>query len=134
MKKQEIVSLSTTESKYVATTYAAKEVLTLIMELFGITLSTTTLFNDNQSAITLTKEHQYHARTKHIDVHYHFIRWIIEEGKIQLIYCLTEEMVADMLTKPFPSESQTFCCLSWARIDLRGSIGNPGHQDSGAHP
>ena len=47
----------------------------------------------------LTKEHQYHARTKHIDVRYHFIRWIIEDGKLQLIYCLTDDMVADVLSK-----------------------------------
>jgi len=62
-----------------------------------------TLFSDNQSAIVLTKEHQYHAHTKHIDVCFHFIRWIIKEGKIWLIYCPTEEMVADTLTKALPS-------------------------------
>jgi hypothetical protein len=70
-KKQEIVSLSTTESEYIAATYAAKEALwlcSLIFQLFGKSLPATTLFSDNQSAITLTKEHQYHAHTKHIDV------------------------------------------------------------------
>jgi hypothetical protein len=105
-KKQEIISLSTTESEYVAVTYAAKEALwlrSLIFQLFGTVLPSTTLFSDNQSAIALTKEHQYHARTKHIDVRYHFIRWIVEEGKLRLIYCPTEEMVADTLTKALPS-------------------------------
>ena len=105
-KKQEIVSLSTTESEYIAATYASKEALwlrSLIHILFGTPLSTTTLFSDNQSAIALTKEHQYHARTKHIDVRYHFIRWIVEEGKIRLIYCPTDDMVADTLTKALPS-------------------------------
>ena len=105
-KKQEIISLSTTESEYVAATYAAKEALwlrSLIFQLFDIPLPTTTLFSDNQSAIALTKEHQYHARTKHIDVRYHFIRWIVEDGKIRLIYCPTDEMVADTLTKALPS-------------------------------
>jgi hypothetical protein len=105
-KRQEIVSLSTTESEYIAATYATKEALwlrTLIFELFGLTLDATTLYSDNQSAIALSKEHQYHARTKHIDVRYHFIRWVIEEGKIRLIYCPTAEMVADSLTKALPS-------------------------------
>ena len=105
-KKQEIISLSTTESEYIAATYAAKEALwlrSLIFQLFGTSLTATTLFSDNQSAIALTKEHQYHARTKHIDVRYHFIRWIVEEGKIRLIYCPTDEMVADTLTKALPS-------------------------------
>jgi hypothetical protein len=105
-KKQEIVSLSTTESEYIAATYAAKEALwlrSLISQLFGKTLPATTLFSDNQSAIALTKEHQYHARTKHIDVRFHFIRWIVEEGKLRIIYCPTEDMVADVLTKALPS-------------------------------
>ena len=62
-----------------------------------------TLFSDNQSAIALAKEHQYHARTKHIDIRFHFIRWIIEEGRLRLIYCPTEDMVANALTKALPS-------------------------------
>jgi predicted acetyltransferase len=84
-KRQNIISLSTTESEYVAVTHAAKEALwlrSLIKQLFDDELSATTLFSDNQSAIALTKDHQYHARTKHIDVRYHFIRWIVEKGAV----------------------------------------------------
>ena len=105
-KKQEIVSLSTTESEYIAATYAAKEALwlrSLLFQLFGIILPATTLFSNNQSAIALTKEHQYHTCMKHIDVRFHFIRWIIKEGKLQLVYCPTDNMVADTLTKALPS-------------------------------
>ena len=40
---------------------------------------------------------------KHIDVHFHFIRWIIENKKIKLVYCLTKDMVANVLTKALPS-------------------------------
>ena len=72
-KQQELISLSTTESEYVAMTQAAKEALwlrSLISQLFGVTLPPTTLFSDNQSAIALTKEHQHHAHTKHIDIHF----------------------------------------------------------------
>jgi hypothetical protein len=105
-KRQEIVSLSTTESEYVAATHAAKEALWLrsfIGELFAPLADPITLFSDNQSAIALTKDHQYHARTKHIDIRFHFIRWIIEEGKLRLVYCPTADMVADTLTKALPS-------------------------------
>ena len=105
-KRQEIISLSTTESEYVAAVYAAKEALwlrSLISQLFGLDIPSTTLFSDNQSAIALTKEHQYHARTKHIDIRFHFLRWIIEEGRLRLIYCPTDDMVADVFTKALPS-------------------------------
>ena len=97
---------ATTESEYVAVTHAAKEAIwlhSLISQLFGVILSPTNLFSDNQSAIALTKEHQYHACMKHIDICFHFIQWIVKEGNIQLIYCPTEEMVADALTKALPS-------------------------------
>ena len=105
-KRQEIVSLSTTESEYVAVTHASKEALwlrSLISQLFDVALEPTPLFSDNQSAIALTKDHQYHPRTKHIDIHFHFIRWIIENGSIRLIYCPTDDMLADTLTKALPS-------------------------------
>ena len=105
-KRQEIVSLSTTESEYVAATHGMKEALwlrSLLSEIFEPIKPPTTLFSDNQSAIALTRDHQYHSRTKHIDVRYHFIRWVIEQGSLRLIYCPTDDMVADTLTKALPS-------------------------------
>jgi hypothetical protein len=105
-KQQSIVSLSTTESEYVASTEAAKEALwlrSMLAQLFTPLDSPTTLFGDNQSAIALAKDHQYHARTKHIDVRFHFIRWVIEQGSLRLVYCPTDDMVADTLTKALPS-------------------------------
>jgi hypothetical protein len=105
-KRQEMVTLSTTESEYVAATHAAKEGLwlrSLLTQVFYPLRDPTTLFSDNQSAIALAKDHQYHARTKHIDIRYHFIRWVVSEGSIHLVYCPTEDMVADALTKALPS-------------------------------
>lgn len=105
-KRQEIISLSTTESEYVAITHASKEAIwlrSLISQIFSETLTPTTLFSDNQSAIALTKDHQYHARTKHIDIRFHFIRWIVENGSMSLVYCPTNDMLADSLTKALPS-------------------------------
>jgi len=109
MKKQDIISLSTTEAEYVAATHAANEALwlrTFINQVFGGNIEKpTTLYSDNQSAIALTKDHQYHARTKHImiDIHFHFIQWVIEEGKVKLVYCPTNDMLADTFTKALPS-------------------------------
>ena len=70
-KKQEIVSLSTTESKYVAAMHATKEapwLRSFIGEILIPLDEPITLFSDNQSTITLAKDHQYHACTKHIDI------------------------------------------------------------------
>jgi hypothetical protein len=89
-----------------AATSTAKEVLwlhSLITQLFGTKLDATTLFSDNQSAIVLTKDHQYHACTKHTDIQFHFICWIIKEGFLQLVFCPTTNMVTDALTKVLPS-------------------------------
>lgn len=105
-KRQEIISLSTTESEYVAITHASKEALwlrSLIGQIFQPFVDPTPLNSDNLSAISLTQNHQYHARTKHIDIRFHFIRWILEDKKLKLIYCPTNDMVADALTKALPS-------------------------------
>jgi hypothetical protein len=66
-KKQELVTLSTAEAKYVAATHAAKEAIwlrRLIGELFPSSLSPTTLFCDNQAALKLAIDDNYCARTK----------------------------------------------------------------------
>ena len=105
-KRQEIVLLSTTESEYVAATHRMKEGLwlrSLLSEIFGPLSNPLTLFSNNQAAIALTRDHQYHACMKHIDVQYHWIHWVVEEGAMHLVYCPTDDMVADALMKALPS-------------------------------
>ena len=75
----------------------------LLSEIFGPFSKPLTLFSNNQATIVLMCDHQYHAHTKHIDVHYHWIRWVVEEGAMRLVYCPTDDMVADALTKVLPS-------------------------------
>src|SRR6266705_2784088 len=61
-KRQEIVSLSTTKSEYVAATHGMKEAIwlhNLLSEIFKPIKPPTTLFSDNQAAIALTHDHQY---------------------------------------------------------------------------
>lgn len=62
----------------------------------------TTMYGDNQGAIALTKNPVNRSRSKHIDVKYHFIREAVNVGKIRIVYCPTEDMVADILTKSVP--------------------------------
>jgi hypothetical protein len=101
LRKQEIIVLSTTEAEYMAASQVTKEAVwlrELICHTYGDIKSPMVLNLDNQLAITLTKDHQLHAHTKHIDIRFHFIRWVVEEGKIKLVYCPTEDMIADTLT------------------------------------
>jgi hypothetical protein len=104
-RKQEFVSLSTAEAEYITLTHASKEALWIkqfIMELFRPLDFPITLYSDNQGAITLAHAEpgQYHSRTKHIDIHYYFIRQLVLNNSITLIYKNTNEMVADIFTKP----------------------------------
>jgi hypothetical protein len=105
-KKQELVTLSTTEVEYVASSHASHEaswLCRLIGELYCPLKEPIPLYCNNQSAIALAQNDNYHAHTKHIDIQYHFIHYIIEQGHIDLIYCPTDEMIADILTKALPS-------------------------------
>jgi hypothetical protein len=103
-KKQPIITLSSTESEYVALTHSSKEIIwlhKLLKELsFIYSLSLpTTLHCDNQGAIELSKDSKFHARTKHIDVHFHFVRQTVAQGHISIKYCPTDDMIADIFTK-----------------------------------
>ena len=59
----------------------------------------TAIFEDNQLAICMAKNPQFHGRAKHIGIKYHFIREQVSSGTVDLMYCKTDEMIADMLTK-----------------------------------
>ena len=76
------VALSTMEAEYMTITEAIKEAIWLqgLLDDLGVGQKQVTVFCDSQSAIHLAKNQVYHARTKHIDVRYHFVREIIEEG------------------------------------------------------
>ena len=49
----------------------------------------------------------FHARTKHIEVHYHFVREKVIEGEVDLMYVNTNQQVADILTKGLSIEKHT---------------------------
>ena len=60
------------------------------------------MMEDNQGVIALAKNPVAHSRMKHIDIRFHYIREAQQEGIINIRYCPTDEMVADLLTKPIP--------------------------------
>lgn len=60
---------------------------------------------DNLGALHLVKNPVYHNRTKHIDIRYHYIRDVFENGLIDLKYCNSSENIADIFTKNLPKPS-----------------------------
>lgn len=54
---------------------------------------------DNMSAIKLIKNPEFHQRSKHIDVKYHFIRNLYESGELDVKYVKSEDQIADIFTK-----------------------------------
>lgn len=60
----------------------------------------TKVYEDNQGTIALARNPVSRQRCKHIDIKYHFIRKHVNSGRIILEYCPTEQMFADVLTKP----------------------------------
>ena len=64
---------------------------------------------DSMSAIYLVKNQVYHARTKHIDVRFYFIREILDEGDFELVKVHTKGNPADMLTKVVSRVKFTYC-------------------------
>lgn len=68
---------------------------------FDIDVSTaTSVYEDNQSCIKMILNDSQSNRTKHIRVKYHYTRDLVEAGEIRIVYCPTENNIADMLTKP----------------------------------
>ena len=104
-RKQSLIALSTAEAEYIALTAVAREMLYLqafLEEIYGPVPSPIPIYCDNQGAITLASNNKFHARTKHIDIRYHFIRHLIRNRVFDLLYCPTEENIADTFTKALP--------------------------------
>lgn len=99
-RKQSCVATSSCQSEYIAMAEANQEAQWWFMFQEEIEESKPIkMFVDNQSAIYLASESFFHAKTKHINIKYHFVRESIQDGSIQVIYVPTEEQAADFMTK-----------------------------------
>lgn len=102
-RKQSTVSLSTTQSEFVAFAEAAREIIWIEMLLqdFGQTVKRPIrVYEDNQGCIAQLQDAKGNQRIKHVDVRYKYSRELIASKQLEAIYCETSKMIADMLTKP----------------------------------
>ncbi|KAL1582041.1 hypothetical protein WHR41_09299 [Cladosporium halotolerans] len=107
-KRQATVALSSCEAEYIALTQATKEAvwLRLLLTELGVPdAEPTRILADNQGAMALAKNPEFHTRTKHIDIQYHFVRQEVGRKRVQLEFVGSEDMLADCLTKALPAKA-----------------------------
>ena len=103
LKKQHVVALTSTKAEYNVQTHVAKEGLWLcsfLQELHSTPDDPLIINCNNQGVITLAKDNKFHMHTKHIDMCYHFIHEVVEDGKIMVQYIPTGNNVSNIFTKP----------------------------------
>jgi hypothetical protein len=129
-KKQPVVSLSSCEAEYRALTDFSCELLWLRQLLNEIGIASadapTVVHEDNQGFIAVANfEANTNAkRMKHVEIQLHFIRDVIKDAKIVLIYTPTNKMLADFLTKsvPRPALTNSLAKLGLFRLEGRGGV------------
>ena len=103
---QTLIAQSSCEAEYVSLSLQTQQCVYLkqvgISLKLKIDMSAMVIYEDNQSTIKLAKDWIFRKRSKHIDVRYHLVRDHSTRGNISLIYCPSQHMVADTLTKPLP--------------------------------
>ena len=105
-KKQSCTALSTTEAEYIAACEATKTAVwlsCLLQDFSGTDQQKVPMYCDNESAVRLAYNAEFHQRTKHVLVRYHYIRQQVAEGKIEVKYISTTDQLADIFTKALPS-------------------------------
>ncbi|KAJ3487212.1 hypothetical protein NLI96_g3693 [Meripilus lineatus] len=100
-----MVGLSTTEAEFVAGNEAGKELMwirNLLIEIGYTFDGPSTLFMDNNSAISVAKNPTHLSKMKHVDLRLHWLRDMVESGYISPVHLSTHDMPADLLTKALP--------------------------------
>ena len=100
-KKQSTVSCSSTESEYHQLAHTAAEISWLrhLMKDLRIFLPTPIIWCDNISSISLASNPVMHARTKHLEVDYHYVWEKVVRKELGIRYICSDDQVADVFTK-----------------------------------
>ena len=128
-KKQPTIALSSTEAEYKGAAMATCEIAwlhKLLQDLGQDDMKKVTLHCDNMSSIQLENNLVFHARTKHIEVHYHYVHEKVLAGHVDLVYVSTEEQVADIFTKCLGAKKlnrfRSMMGVQEYGLSLRGSV------------
>jgi hypothetical protein len=105
--KQKIVSKSSTEAELISLSDGCSQIIWSRDFLIGqgYDVSAATIYQDNMSTISMVKAGKPTSdRSRHINVRYFFIKDRVDSGEIAIQYLPTDEMTADILTKPLVGE------------------------------
>nr|GEY29381.1 retrovirus-related Pol polyprotein from transposon TNT 1-94 [Tanacetum cinerariifolium] len=105
-KKQQSTAISTTEVEYIAMSGCCAQILWMRSQLtdYGFDFNKIPLYCDDRSAIALCCNNVQHSRSKHIDIHHHFIREQVERGVVELYFVSTDYQLANIFTKALPRQ------------------------------
>ncbi|GJT25389.1 retrovirus-related pol polyprotein from transposon TNT 1-94 [Tanacetum coccineum] len=122
-KKQDCSALSTIETEYVSLSACCAQVLWMRTQLtdYGFHFNKIPIYYDSKSAIAISCNPVQHSRTKHIAVHYHFIKEHVEKGTIELYLVKTDYQLADLFTKALPVDRFNYLvrCLGMRSLSLQ---------------
>jgi hypothetical protein len=110
-RAQKTRALSSTEAEYMSLSDACRQLVwvhSLLSEM-RLYIRSIPLCGDNQGAIFIASNAVQEKRTKHIDIRYHYIREVVESGKVKLYFVQTEENPADMFTKNLSRDKFLYC-------------------------
>lgn len=105
-KKQPTVSKSSTEAEYRSLALTCAEILWLqhlLSELHVSLAAAPTLWCDNIGATFLAANPMFHARTKHVEIDFHFVRERVASKELCVRFLCSNDQIADALTKPLPT-------------------------------
>jgi hypothetical protein len=99
---EKTLSLSTAEAEYKATSKAAQYLVGIrqLMEEIGFPQTgPSTIYNDNAAAVIMVRQNYSSSATRHIKLKFHYIREKVSDGEIEVKFCPTTRMIADIMTK-----------------------------------
>ncbi|KAJ1703663.1 hypothetical protein LUZ63_003442 [Rhynchospora breviuscula] len=120
-RKQTSVVLSTAEAEYVAAGSCCKQLLWMMQTLrdYELKFQKVPILCDNTSAILISKNPVLHSRTKHIEIRHHFIRDHVEKSDVELVHVDTKEQIADIFTKPLPTQQHVELRFKLGMLELK---------------
>lgn len=106
-KRQPTVSRSSAEAEYKGVANATAEtswLRNLLLELHVPITKATIVYCDNISAMYLSDIPVQHQRTKHVEIDIHFVRELVQIGRIRVLHVPSDHQYADIFTKGLPKQ------------------------------